>query len=103
MTADRPDPAPMPPRRAAPYVLATVVLATVALVAAAGWLAWNTRAGEPSTSSSTSSSSSEVESSLRAALACWRDWQGLSAAMMQREAALPSLAQRLLEFVTSRL
>jgi signal transduction histidine kinase len=43
MTADRPDPAPMPPRRAAPYVLATVVLATVALVAAAGWLAWNTR------------------------------------------------------------
>ena len=38
MTADRPDPAPVPPRRAALYVLATVVL-----VAAAAWLAWNTR------------------------------------------------------------
>jgi len=38
MTADRPDPAPVPPWRAALYVLATVVL-----VAAAAWLAWNTR------------------------------------------------------------
>lgn len=62
---------------------------------ARAWLAWNDRSGAPS--------EADVGEALGAALACWRDWQGLSAAMMRREAALPSLAPRLLEFVTSRL
>lgn len=56
------------------------------------WQAWNADQGAP-----------PVASALHDALAVSPRWQALSAALCRRENSLPSLAQRLLTFIDSRL
>lgn len=56
------------------------------------WLAWNADPSAP-----------PVQTALRDALAVGPRWQALSAALCQREASLPSLADRLFTFIDTRL